>query len=386
MVDLSRLRVAIIHYWFVRRRGGERVIETLAGMFPQADLYALVVEPEALPPSLAERSIKTSFVQKLPGSRRWHRQFLPLYPFALEQFDLRDYDLVISSESGPAKGVLTRAGTCHVCYCHSPMRYLWDLYHTYRKKEGRISRLIFALITHYLRMWDLATASRVDYFVANSQNVATRIEKHYRRPATVIYPPVEVSAGTVSEDHEDYYLFVGELVHYKRADLVIEACKRLSRPLRLVGDGPEYKRLRRLCRPGIECLGWLSDVDLRHQYARCRALIFPSEEDFGMAPVEAQSFGRPVIAYGRGGALESVAGFFPGKSVRTKASTGVFFAEQSVGALEEAVLAFEDAELRFSPAFIRAQVERFAVPRFKSQIEAFLAERLKEFRVSPHKA
>lgn len=384
--DLSHLRVAIVHYWFVSRRGGERVVETLAEMFPQADIYALIVDPEALTGSLGERSIKTSFLQKLPGSRRWHRQFLPLYPLALEQFDLRDYDLVISSEAGPAKGVLTGSSTCHVCYCHSPMRYLWDLYPVYRQEIRPAPRLAFSLVAHYMRLWDLAAASRVDFFVANSFNIATRIQKHYRRLAPVIYPPVDVSAGTPSEKQDDYYLFVGELVNYKRADLAIAACNRLSRPLRVVGTGPEYKRLRALCGPHVECVGYLAEPELRQQYARCRALIFPSDEDFGMVPIEAQSFGRPVIAFGHGGALESVAGFYPGEAASAETSTGVFFAEQSVSALEEAVLAFEKAELRFSPTFIRAQVERFNLPRFKSQMEAFLTASLKEFRRLPHQA
>jgi glycosyltransferase involved in cell wall biosynthesis len=380
--DLSKLRIAIVHYWFMSRRGGERVVGTLAEMFPQADFYTLLANPEGLPESLAGRSVKTSFVQKLPGSRRWHRQFLPLYPLALEQFDLRSYDLVISSDSGPAKGVLTPASTCHVCYCHSPMRYLWDLYPEYRDKSGHGSRFAFSLMAHYLRMWDVATASRVDYFVANSYNVSSRIRKHYRRAAPVIYPPVDVSAGSISEKREDYYLFVGELVNYKRADLAIEACNRLSRKLHVVGSGPEYKRLRRMRGPNVEFFGHLSDRDLRQQYAHCRALIFPSEDDLGIVPIEAQSFGRPVIAFGRGGVLESVLGYFPGEAASIEASTGVFFAEQSAKALEEAILAFERDEPRFSPTFIRAQVEHFDVPRFKSQMEAFLIEKVNEFNLS----
>lgn len=385
LVDLSRLKIAIVHYWFVSRRGGERVVETLADMFPQADLFTLVADPAALPESLAGRSLTTSFVQRLPGSKRWHRQLIPLYPLALEQFDLRGYDLVISSESGPAKGVLTPPSTCHVCYCHSPMRYIWDLYPDYKKYDGRISQVAFSLVAHYLRMWDLATASRVDYFVANSRNVASRIHKHYRRSAEVVYPPVDVGAGKLSSGCEDYYLFVGELVNYKGAELVIETCNRLGRRLRVVGEGPEYKRLRELCGPDVECLGYLSDQDLRQQYARCRALIIPSEEDLGMVSIEAQSFGRPVIAYGRGGTLETVAGFFPGERASVETSTGVFFRNQSVDSLGEAILAFEQVEPRFSPAFIRAQVERFDVPRFKSQMETLLAECVMECQVSPRR-
>ena len=228
--SLQKLRVAIVHYWFVSHRGGERVVEAIAGMFPQADVFSLVADAEAIPQSLRGRSIKTSFLQNLPGSTRWHRHFLLLHPLALEQFDLSDYDLVLSSESGPAKGVLTRAGTCHVCYCHSPMRYLWDFYHRYRNGAtvGRWSRPFFTLASHYLRMWDAASADRVDYFVANSRNVASRIRKHYRRDATVIYPPVNVDAGYVADKIEDFYLAVGHLVDYKRMDLAIAACNRLG--------------------------------------------------------------------------------------------------------------------------------------------------------------
>lgn len=383
--ELSQMKVAIAHYWFMARRGGERVVEVLAEMFPQADLYSLVVDRRTLPESLAKRSLTTSFVQKLPGSRRWHRQLLPLYPIALEQFDLRAYDLVLSSESGPAKGILTPTSTCHVCYCHSPMRYLWDLYPDYRDSAPKGSRRLFPLIAHYMRMWDLASASRVDYFVANSENVAARIQKHYRRTATVIYPPVDVRAGLLSERHDDYYLFVGELVSHKRADLAIEACNRLSRPLRVVGDGPEYKRLRRLCGPNVECVGYLCGEDLKEQYARCRALIFPSEDDLGMVPIEAQSFGRPVIAFGRGGALETVVGLSSGDTSSAAAATGIFFAEQIVEALVEAILAFEEAESSFSPEFIRSQVQRFDVSQFKTHMRTFLTEKVNEYEFKPHR-
>lgn len=378
MTDFRRLRIAIVHYWFVARRGGERVVEVLAKMFPEADIYALLADPGALPESFAGRSVKTSFIQKIPGSLHWHRQLIPLYPYALEQFDLRGYDLVISSESGPAKGVLTDASTCHVCYCHSPMRYLWDFYPAYLERKLKPSSMAFSLAAHYLRMWDLATASRVDYFVANSENVAGRIRKHYRRKAEVVYPPVEVSLGRASEGHDGYYLFVGELVKYKRADLAIEACSRLSRPLRVVGDGPEYKRLRRLCGAGVQWMGRLSGDDLRQQYARCRALIFPGEEDFGIVPVEAQSCGRPVIAYGRGGVLESVSGYI-GKSTPVERTSGIFFREQTVESLKDAIVAFEAVESGFSAVFIRSQVERFDVSHFRSKMDAFIRDSLKAF-------
>src|SRR6516165_2235722 len=258
---LEKLRIAIVHYWFVSHRGGERVVEAIAEMFPQADLFSPVVNSELLPKTLRRRAITTSFLQLLPGSTRWHRKLLPLYPLALEQFDLSGYDLVLSSESGPAKGVVTSAGTCHVCYCHSPMRYLWDFYHQYKNRSTVAfwSRPVFTCVSHYMRLWDAASANRVDYFVANSRNIAARIRKHYRRDATVIYPPVNVGPGYLAKEIEDYYLVVGQLVDYKRTDLAITACNQLRRRLRIVGDGEQFTRLRKLAGPTIQFCGALSD-------------------------------------------------------------------------------------------------------------------------------
>jgi len=380
--SLSSARIALVHYWFVNRRGGERVVEAMAEMLPQADLYSLVVNPEALPAPLQNRSITTSFLQHVPGSRRWHRHLLPLYPLALELFDLSKYDLVISSESGPAKGVLTSSRTCHVCYCHSPMRYLWDFYHQYKRGNsfGALSRPFFTLAAHYLRMWDSATAARVDHFVANSRNVAARVRKHYRREAAVIYPPVNVAAGYLADRIEDYYLVVGQLVDYKRADLAIAACNQLGRPLRIVGDGEQYPRLRKLAGGTISFLGPLSDADLREQYAHCRALLFPGEEDFGIVPVEALSFGRPVIAFGRGGVTETVNGAFPWIAVQKRIHTGIFFREQNITSLVQAIRTFEASEDEFSPLFIRSQAEPFDAPHFKGRFGEYLSEKLSEFQ------
>jgi glycosyltransferase involved in cell wall biosynthesis len=375
------LKVAIVHYWILGYTGGERVVSALLEMFPQADLFALLADEE-ITTRFAPHRVTTSFLQRVPGSHRFHRHLLPLCPLALEQFDLRNYDLVISSESGPAKGVITSANTLHISYCHSPMRYIWDLYHEYTngKDMNGLTRVIFATVAHYMRMWDLASASRVDNFVANSNNIAARIRKHYRRDADVIYPPVDVTSGYVADTIGDYYLTVSRLVDYKRADLAVKACTELKRPLRVVGTGPQFKRLKEMAGSCITFLGELSDAQVREQYAHCRALLFPGEEDFGIVPVEAHSFGRPVIAYGRGGALETVAGFYPGEDVNPEEATGVFFAEQSAHALMEAVLAFEMVESKFSPALIRAQAERFDVTHFKEQLGNFIAEKVHEFR------
>jgi glycosyltransferase involved in cell wall biosynthesis len=378
---LEKARIAIVHYWFVSRRGGEKVVEAIASMFPQADLFSLVVDPDALPDSLRGRSIESSFLQKLPGSSHYHRRLLPLYPLALEQFDLSGYDLVLSSESGPAKGVLTSAGTCHVCYCHSPMRYLWDFYHRYKNSGtlGFLSKPFFTLASHYLRLWDAASADRVDYFAANSRNVAARIRKHYRRESTVIYPPVNTNAGYLAEKMEDYYLVVGQLVEYKRIDLAISACNRLGRSLHVVGEGELYSLLRRVAGPSIHFCGSLSDKDLHEQYAHCRALLFPGEEDFGIVPVEALSFGRPVIAYARGGATETVKGFHNESKDVPENATGVFFREQSVDSVVEAIRAFEEVEHKFCPFFIKQQANRFTEEKFQEKFGRFLAEKWEEF-------
>jgi len=379
--SIEKARIAIVHYWFVSHRGGERVVEAMASMFPQADLFSLVVDAKAVPDSLRKRPIKTSFLQKLPGSRRWHRHLLPLYPLALEQFDLSAYDLVLSSESGPAKGVLTSATTCHICYCHSPMRYLWDFYHQYKNGAnfGFWSQPLFTLATHYLRMWDAASADRVDYFAANSHNVAYRIRKHYRRESVVIYPPVNVHAGYLAESVEDYYLVVGQLVDYKRTDLAISACNRLGRRLHVVGKGDQYGRLRKLAGPSIHFCGALSDKDLQEQYAHCRALLFPGEEDFGIVPVEALSFGRPVIAYDRGGVTEIVKGLRVGTQEAPENTTGIFFSKQSVDSLVEAICSFEEAEYRFRPSLIKEHADRFAPENFERHFRLFLTDKWAEF-------
>jgi glycosyltransferase involved in cell wall biosynthesis len=376
------LRVAIVHYWFMNRRGGERVVEALCELFPEADLFALVADPKVLSPELKKHKLTTSFLQELPGSRRWYRQMLPLYPIAVEQFDLREYDLVISSESGPAKGVLTRPETCHICYCHTPMRYIWDFYHEYKNTSGlgSIRKLAFVLTTHYARLWDQASSARVDYFAANSQNVARRIRKLYRRDADVIYPPVEVRGAQLSQGNDDYYLCVGQLVNYKRIDLAIEACNELGRPLRIVGVGEEYKRLRRVAGKTVRFLGSLSDDEIHEQYARCRALLFPGEEDFGIVPVEAQAFGRPVIAFGRGGARETVIGALPQESVLPEQSTGIFFHQQTVASLVEAIRAFEAIEHRFSPLYIRAHAEKFDRQHFLEEMTRFVGDKVDDFR------
>ena len=374
---LTGLRVALCHYWFNSYGGGERVVEAIAEVFPQAHFFSLIAgESQALPG--VRGRLTTSFVDRIPGSSRWHRHFLPLYPFALEQFDLSDFDLVISSESGPAKGVITSPQTCHICYCHSPMRYIWDMYHQSRKSMNPITRAIFSLSAHYMRLWDLSTAARVDYFAANSRYIAGRIRKYYRRESTVIHPPANISTGYIAPVLDDYYLVVSRFVPYKRVDLAIEACNRLGRRLRIVGDGPEYKALRNLAGPTIEFLGRLDESALHEIYARCRALLFPGEEDFGIVPVEAQSHGRPVIAYGRGGALETVTADLAGVDDPANC-TGIFFPDATIDSLCDAIRGFERVESGFRPQFIRNSVQRFSLERFKEEFANFVLDKMGEF-------
>jgi glycosyltransferase involved in cell wall biosynthesis len=382
--DLARLRIALVHYWLVNRRGGERVLEILADLFPQADLFTLVLDPESLSPTLRSRRITASFLQKLPGATRHYRKLLPLFPVALEQFNLDGYDLVISSESGPAKGALTRSQICHVCYCHTPMRYVWDMYHDYRAAApgGALGRAFYAWVANYVRQWDYAAAARVDYFVASSQNGAARIRKYYRREAEVIYPPVDVGSFSLAEDQDDFYLVVSPLVAYKRVDLAVAACDVMKRRLVVIGEGEESAALRKAAGPTITFLGYQPDEVVRDHYRRCRAFLFPGEEDIGLTPIEAQASGRPVIAYGRGGAAETVNGFFVGEPPRPETATGVFFAQQSPESMVEAIRQFESVEPRFSPEFIRAHALRFDVSRFKREMGEFVAEKVAAFHDS----
>jgi glycosyltransferase involved in cell wall biosynthesis len=280
-------------------------------------------------------------------------------PLALEQLDLRGYDLVISSESGPAKGIIVPADALHVCYCHTPMRYAWDMQWDYLQETGRLSRPVVRLLLHYMRLWDAMSASRVHHFIANSAHVAKRIGAAYQRRAAVVHPPVDTAGFSVSSDQDDYYLMVGQLVRYKRAELAVEAIKRLDRRLIVVGDGPQLSELKAQQNSRIMFLGRQSDETVRHLYARCRALIFPGVEDFGIVPVEAMASGRPVIALGRGGALETV----------DDGVTGVLFKEQSVQSLVAAIERFERIEDQFVTERIRERALRFDRAVFKAGMQ-----------------
>jgi glycosyltransferase involved in cell wall biosynthesis len=366
---LGNLRVALVHHWLVRMRGGEKVLEALCQIFPQAHIYTLVFDPSEISESIRQHRITTSWIQKLPWAKKYYTQYLPFFPFAIEQFDLSGYDLVISSEAGVSKGVLTRPETCHICYCHTPMRYAWSAYHVYLQAvRSPFRRRLIPFVMNYLRLWDWVSSSRVDYYIANSQNVANRIRKYYRREAVVIYPPVATTDFGQAEAIEDYYLAAGQLVAYKRFDLAVEAFNQLDRPLIIVGEGPEYSKLKKKARKNIKLLGRTSDEELKKCLSQSRALIFPGEEDFGMITVEAHACGRPVIALAKGGALEVV----------IPEVNGVFFERETAVSLAEAVQGFESIEAKFQPRIIQETARLFGRERFEQQMRKFILEKYRE--------
>ncbi|MGD9686126.1 MAG: glycosyltransferase family 4 protein [Desulfobacter sp.] len=361
------MKIAIIHYWLVGMRGGEKVVEALCELFPQADIFTHVYTSDAVSEMIKNHKITTSFIQKLPKASQKYQTYLPLMPLALEQLDLRGYDLVISSESGPAKGVIVSPSTPHICYCHTPMRYVWDMYHDYLENAGRITRLLMPPLIHYLRLWDLASASRVDHFVANSTFVAKRIKKHYRRDAVVINPPVSADDFFISEQTDDFYLMVGQLVRYKRADLAVEAFNLSGRRLIIIGDGEQLEDLKRMAAHNVTAMGRQPFSVIREHYSKCKALIFPGVEDFGIVPLEAMASGRPVIAYRKGGALETV----------VEGVTGLFFDQQTPEALNEAVTAFESMHETFDAHVIRNHALCFDKEAFKRKFMDYVDSVLK---------
>lgn len=363
----SERRVALIHYWLVGMRGGEKVLEALCEMFPQADIYTHVVVPEALSPLLRKHKIYTTSVARLPMAPKMYQKYLPFMPRALEEIDLTGYDLVISSEAGPAKGVIAPPDAPHLCYCHSPMRYLWDQYHTYRNGAGKLTQLLMPHMAHRLRQWDVTSAAWVDGYAANSNHVAARIQKYWRREADVVHPPVAVEdfAPVAADDLGDFYLWAGELAPYKRPDMAVEAFTRMGKKLVVIG-GPDKTReaLAAKAGPSVTFLGKAPFDVLKDHMARCKALIFPGEEDFGIVPVEVMASGRPVIAYGRGGALDTV----------LDGETGMLFKDQSLEGLIDAVERFEGQGLdKCDPAALVAHAHRFDGQAFRDGITRSLA-------------
>jgi glycosyltransferase involved in cell wall biosynthesis len=371
------MRVAIVHHWFISRAGGERVVTKIASLFPDADVFTLFLDKQKLPPPLNNHKITTSFLEKIPAVRRAHRHFLPLYPLAVEMLNLSGYDLVITSDSGPMKGVLTDPHSTHICYCHSPMRYLWDGHSAYHRKMSPVTQTIFRIASHYVRNWDYYAAQRVDHFIANSRYVASRIRKYYRRDSTVIHPPIDTSQGFLAGKHEDYYLAVGRLVPYKRTDVLMDACSKLGRKLVIAGDGPEMKSLLKKSAQNVEFLGEVDEPQLRNVYAQCRALLFAADEDFGMVPLEAQSYGRPVIAFGKGGSLETVRGSYTPIAAKKYDGdfpfTGLFFREQTADSLANAIISFESCEEVFLPQHIQSHARTFDTSIFLGRLRHYIS-------------
>ena len=362
-------KVAIIHYWLVGMRGGERVLERLLHLFPEADIFTHVYDPAAVSDVIRRQQVRTTFIQKLPRATSLYQKYLPLMPMALEQLDLRGYDLVISSESGPAKGVIAPPDALHLCYCHSPMRYLWDHFADYRNSAGFAARMTMPLVFPGLRQWDQSSAARVDRIVANSNFIRQRIRRTWRRDSVVVHPPVPVQEYALPQDTRDFYLWVGQLTRYKRADLAVEAFNKLRLPLLMIGQGDLEPQLREIVGPNIVILPKLKFAELKKAYASCKALIFTAEEDFGIIPVEVNASGRPVIGYGRGGLLDSI----------IDGQTGLYFKEQEIDSLVDAVQRFERWQGDFEPALARRNASRFAPEIFDAgildQVTAGLAER-----------
>lgn len=369
------MKIAVVCDWLVTYAGAERVLEQVLNIFPDADLFALVdFLPDNQRDFIQHKKVTTTFIQHLPKAKKKYRNYLLFMPIAIEQLDLSAYDLVISSSHCVAKGVLTGPDQLHISYIHSPIRYAWDLQHQYLREAGLTHGLkskIARLIMHYLRIWDTRTSNGVDYFIANSHFIARRIWKCYRREADVIYPPVDIEKFEYCNDKEDYYITVSRMVPYKKMDLIVEAFSHmLDKKLVVIGMGPDYDKIKKKVSANVELKGYLSDNEMKRYIQHARAFVFAAEEDFGITPVEAQACGTPVIAYGKGGALETIRGL-----EQNEHPTGVFFSEQTVVSLCNAITKFEQHEREISYQDCRAQAEKFGIERFKKQFEEFVLEK-----------
>jgi glycosyltransferase involved in cell wall biosynthesis len=361
------MRVALVHDWLTGMRGGEKVLDAICELFPAAPLYTLIPVPGSVSPRIEDRRIVTSIAQALPRPERLYRYYLPLYPLAIELFDLRGYDLIVSSSHCAAKAVVPPRGAVHVCYCHSPMRYAWDQFDAYfgPDRVGRLRSRLLRPVLRRLARWDAATAGRVDRFLANSQYVAGRIDRYYNRRSTVVHPPVDTDFYTpAGRAASSSFLIVSALVPYKRLEIAIDACRRLGRPLRIVGTGPELARLRTLAGPEVEFLGWQSDEQIRALYRESAATLLPGVEDFGIVPVEAQACGCPVVALDAGGARDTVIDGVTG--VLVSDPTPAAFA----GGLARALATPFDAEA------IRDNAVRFSRRRFLAEFQAQVEDAL----------
>ena len=365
------MKVALVHDWLTGMRGGEKILEVFCELFPDATIFATIHNKGMMSPAIERMNIKTSFIQHLPLKTTKYRHYLPLMPAAMDRLDFSKFDFILSTSVAVAKAAKPNSGALHICYCNTPMRYIWDQYDEYFGKDraGLITRTAMALAAPYLRRWDVRTCKHVHYFIANSHNVAERISRIYHRTSDVIYPPVSTDKFRVSENDDGYYLIVSALVPYKRIDLAIETFNKNSEKLLIVGSGPEREKLEKKAKKNIEFLGWQSDENLADLYAGCRALIFPGVEDFGIVPLEAMASGKQVVAYGEGGALETV--------VADGASpTGVFFYEPTIEALNTAIKSL--SRKKTDPYAIRRHAEKFDREVFKRHMREYIAQRFSD--------
>jgi glycosyltransferase involved in cell wall biosynthesis len=369
------LKTAIVHEWLVNYAGSERCVESFTNIWKDAPVYALVdfLNEEERSIILKGRKARTSFIQKLPFAKTQHRKYLPFFPFAIEQFNLNEYDLVLSSSHAVAKGVLTNSNQLHICYCYTPMRYAWDLYHVYLKEAGLlsgISGLTAKMILHKLRAWDIISSNRVDHFIAISNHISKRIKKTYNRDSAVIYPPVDVHLFECNLDKEDFYLTASRMVSYKRIDIIVEAFVTMpDKKLVVIGDGPEMKKIKSKAGKNVEILGYQEFAVLKSYMQKAKAFIFAAEEDFGIIVVEAMACGTPVIALNIGGASETV----------NDSKVGVLFNHQTPQSVKEAVLKFEAVQDKFDPCFIRNHSLQFGRNIFEEKIKQFISEKSDEF-------
>ena len=358
------MKFAIVHDWLTNMGGAEQVIINLKEIYNDAPIYTTFYNPDNLDDKLKNLDVRTSFLQKKKMITN-HKKYFPLMPLAFENFNLNEYDVVMSVSTCCAKGVITKPGSVHICYCNTPMRYAWEKKEDYIEGAGKLKRRLIKLLLHYMRIWDYSSSARVDYFIANSTEVQKRIKKHYKRDSIVINPPVRCNLFNISNVDKDYYLVLSRLVGYKRFDLAVEACSQLGKKLIVIGDGPEKEKLMQLANENVEFLGKQHDDVVKKYMSECKALLFPGEEDFGIVPVEAQASGRPVIAYGKGGVLDSV---IDGK-------TGVFFKEQTVDSLKDAILKFEN--MKFNKEEIRQHSLKFDESVFQKKIKEYVEECVK---------
>jgi glycosyltransferase involved in cell wall biosynthesis len=379
------VKVALVHDWLTGMRGGEKCLEVFCELFPDAPIYTLFHVKGSVSQTIERHRIVKSFLNFVPFSRHSYRYYLPLFPYAIRSFDLRGYDLILSSSHCVAKGVRVPPGTCHISYLHTPMRYVWDQYENYFGHERCSTplRLIMSKLRGWFQKWDVQSNDDVHGFIANSHNVAERIKRHYGREASVVHPPVEWQAFEASEGDAGFYLMVTAFAPYKRVDLAIQAANRLKISLKIIGTGQEEDALRRLAGPTVEFLGSKTDEGVRECYRKCTALLFPGEEDFGIVPLEAMASGKSVIAYGKGGVLETV---IPINSVVPNDGvdfpTGIFFYEQTADSLCEAIQLFEQRRSDFQPKAIRAHVQAFDREYFKERIKQVLMTNYELFRQS----